>query len=133
MSIRMFKPLAIICLPALLFTLTYTISLYASNSQGNGKRCKGTIRYGETGYTYVQGQGVVEKTCSDMDADECADGAFHTHAYSNMECYDSGIATDYCKEKETDPVPEADVGNCYYDGTNCGLPSDVQTKSLTYC
>ena len=40
MSIRKFKPLALICLPALLFALTYTISLNASDSQqGNGWEC----------------------------------------------------------------------------------------------
>jgi hypothetical protein len=129
MSIRKFKPLALICLPALLFALIYTISLNASDStHGDGYKCVGT-QIGSTTTGYTTFGGGKSKKCGNMSYDECLQGNAIAHAFSDYGCV-TGTSQNYCKEKE---VPYAHgKKSCVYD-SGCGDPDVMPTKNLTDC
>lgn len=126
MSIRKFKLLGIICLPALLFALTYAISLNAS--PGRYHKCyKGILEYGEQA-----------PTCSSKDGyeTECNGSSFSLVAKSGTYCYYTATGADYCTTIYIKDLTTG-TGNCTYEDDKCTrdeASAELNTGvSITYC
>lgn len=127
MSIKMFKSLAIVCLPALLFGLTYTISLNAS--PGSGYKCNmGDLNYGET-----------SPKCSSYNykPTECKNHKFKLVASSYRYCYKTSKSSDYCEtlkmtnlKKGTGPCQYSNTGACSRNESGGEITTGV---TIYYC